>query len=130
MKTLNDFGKDFGAFYPRGHTVVGFSTYQSAWSVRGALRAQGPLFDELVDVTPQEMIDFAEINMQQGGVIANMGTSVTTLQKFLDAARTGAHFLIIPTADDEAAAVVTQVLSRVPHLMAQRYHLLAIEDIP
>jgi len=129
MTTLNDLGKDFGAFYPRGHMVVGFSTYHNARSVCRDLRAHGPSFEELVEVTPQEMIDFAEINLQQGGVIANMGTSVTTLQSFLDAARTGAHFLVIPTPDDETAATVTQTLSRVPHLVARRYHLLAIEDI-
>lgn len=130
MKTLDELDKDFGAFYPRGHMVVGFSTYQNSKTVLGDLKAKGPVFDGTMPITPQEMIDFAETNIAQAGAIASLGTSVTTLQNFLDAARKGAHFLVIPTPDDEAADVATQVISRVAHLLAQRYHLLAIEDVP
>jgi hypothetical protein len=130
MKTLDDLGKDFGAFYPRGHMVVSFETDQNAKAVLEDLRAQDPLFREVMIVTPQEMVNFAQANIAQAGVIANMGTSLSTVQHFLDAARTGAHFLVIPTPDDAAAATATQAINRVPHVLAERYHLLAIEDVP
>ena len=130
MKTLDEMEKDFGAFYPRGHMVVAFGTDQNAKLVLADLQTHTPLFDETVSVTPREMIDFAEINITEAGVIANMGTSLTTVQNFLNAARTGSHFLVIPTPDDETASTVTEAISRVPHGLAQRYHLLAIEDVP
>lgn len=130
MKTLDELGKDFGAFYPRGHTVVAFSTYQNASTVLADLTAHAPAFDDTIAVTPQEMIDFAETNIAQAGVIANMGTSLTTVQNFLNAARQGSHFLVIPTPDDAVAATVTQSIGRVSHMLAQRYHLLVIEDVP
>lgn len=129
MKTLDELGKDFGAFYPRGHMVVAFGDYQNANVVLTTLRAQGASFDDIIPITPQMMIDFAETNIAQAGVIANLGTSLTTLQTLLDAARTGSHFLVIPTPDDGVAATVTQAIEQVSHGLAQRYHLLAIEDV-
>lgn len=130
MKTLDELGKDFGAFYPKGHMVVAFDDYQNANTILTTLREKGASFDNIIPVTPQEMVVFAETNIAQAGVIANLGTSLTTVQTFLDAARTGCHFLVIPTPDDEVAATVTQAIERVSHGLAQRYHLLAIEDVP
>ncbi len=130
MKTLDELEKDFGAFYPRGYMVVAFGAYQNAKSVQADLKARAAVFDGTLAVTPQEMIDFAETNIAQAGVIANLGTSLTTIQNFLNAARTGSHFLVIPTPDDAAAAAATDAIGRVSHGLAQRYHLLAIEDVP
>ncbi len=130
MKKLDEMEKEFGAFYPRGHMVVEFAAEQNAKLVLADLKAQGTMFDDILDVTPQEMIDFAEINITQARPIADLGTSVTTLQNFLNAARTGSWFLVIPTPDDAVADQVALILARVPHGLAQRYHLLAIEDVP
>ncbi len=130
MKTLDEMEKDFGAFYPRGNMVVEFGAYQNAKAVLADLQAQGDVFNDILAVTPQEMIDFAEMNIAQAGAIANLGTSLSTLQSFLNAARKGSHFLVIPTPDDTVADQVGLVIARMPHGLAQRYRLLAIEDVP
>jgi hypothetical protein len=75
------------------------------------------------------MIDFAERNLAETGVIANLGTSLTTVQAFLDAARQGVSFLILPTPDESAAARVSAAIHRVPFVLAERYHQLAIETV-
>lgn len=129
MAMLKDMGKDFGVFYPTGHMVVGFTSFPNAKAVITNLKSKSPLFDDITSVTPQEMIDFAEENLVHSGVISKMGAGPAILQKFLEAARTGSHFLVIPTPDDDAANIVTEALSKTSHLLAQRYHLLAIEDI-
>jgi len=129
MENLDDLKKDFGAFYPTGYMVVGFRVHTDATRVLQALAKQGHQSDGAIELSSQQMIDFAEKNMREAGVIANLGTSLTTLQVFLDAAKEGVYFLILPTPDDEAAQRATEAIHRVPFVLAERYHRLAIETV-
>jgi hypothetical protein len=126
---LDNLGKDFGAFYPRGHMVVAFQAQANLEQLAQGLKDLGQVTTDHLEVASHQMIEFAERNIQEAGVIATLGTSVTTLQGFLDAARKNAVFLIVSTPDDETAEQVTTVLRGVPHLLAERYHLLAIETV-
>lgn len=129
MKTLDELKKDFGAFYPTGYMVVGFNDPADAKMVLQDLMEQGQKSGEGMELSSQQMIDFAERNLAEAGVIANLGTSLTTVQAFLDAAKKGAHFLIIPTLDEPAAERVSAAIHRVPFVLAERYHQLAIETV-
>lgn len=127
MKSLEQLHKDFGAFFPTGHMVVAFQQPQDAHQVVHELEASGRL--EVLELSPQEMADFAEKNLHEAGFIANMGTSLATVQSFLDAARAGATFLILPTPDSQAAEHVSQAIHHVPFVLAERYHRLVIETV-
>ncbi|MBI2746097.1 MAG: hypothetical protein HYX45_10985 [Burkholderiales bacterium] len=127
MKSLEQLHKDFGAFFPTGHMVVAFQQPQDAHQVVHELEASGRL--EVLELSPQEMADFAEKNLHEAGFIANMGTSLATVQSFLDAARAGATFLILPTPDSLAAEHVSQAIHHVPFVLAERYHRLVIETV-
>ena len=129
MKPLDKMNKDFGAFYPTGHMVVAFHTQQNANAVLRELQEQGQKHADCMELTARQMIDFAEKNLREAGVIANLGTSLTTVQTFLDVARKGATFLILATPDDAAAKRVTTAIHRVSFVLAERYHNLAIEDV-
>lgn len=126
---VDNLGKDFGVFYPRGHMVVAFQAHANLEQLAQGLKDLGQATTDHLEVTSHQMIEFAERNIQEAGVIATLGTSVTTLQGFLDAARKDAVFLIVPTPDDETAEQVTTVLRGVPHLLAERYRVLAIETV-
>lgn len=128
-ENLDDLGKDFGAFYPRGHVVMAFTRQAESDQVVRDLKDLRLSTALPREVTSAQMIEFAERNIQQVGVIATLGTSVTTLQGFLEAARAGAVFLIVPAPDDETADQVTAVLRSRPHLLAERYRDLAIETV-
>lgn len=126
---LDNLGKDFGAFYPRGHIVLAFQARANLTQLVQSLQDLGQVATNHLEVTSQQMIEFAECNIQEAGVFATLGTSITTLQSFLDAARKDAVFLIVSTPDDNTAEQVTTVLLGVPHLLAERYHVLAIETV-
>ena len=127
MKTLEQLHKDFGAFFPTGHMVVAFQQPQDAHQVVYELEESGRL--DALELSPQEMADFAEKNLHEAGFIANLGSSLTTVQSFLDAARAGATFLILPTPDQRAAERVSQAIHHVPFVLAERYHRLVIETV-
>jgi hypothetical protein len=128
-ENLDTLGKDFGAFYPRGHMVVAFQTRGHLAQLTAGLKDLGRVTTDHLEVTSQRMIEFAERNIQEAGVIATMGTSVTTLRGFLEAAKNDAVFLVVPTPDDASAEQVTTVLRGVPYLIAERYRDLAIESV-
>ena len=121
--------KDFGAFYPTGHLVVAFKQEHDAQQVLKELRASGAAFADSIHLSATQMVILAEHNLTEVGVIASMGTSVTTVQSFLDAARQGAAFLILTTPDDHTTEQAMQAVRRVPFILAQRYHHLAIEEM-
>lgn len=127
MKSLDQLHKDFGAFFPTGHMVVAFQQPQDAHQVVHELEALGRV--EALELSPQEMADFAEKNLHEAGFIANLGSSLTTVQSFLDAARAGATFLILPTPDSQTAEHVSQAIHHVPFVLAERYHRLVIETV-
>jgi len=129
MKSLEQLRRDFGAFFPAGHMVVAFQQPQDAHQVVHELEELEHQAVEALELSPQEMVEFAERNLQEAGVIANMGTSLTTLRAFLDAARAGATFLILPTPDSQTADHVSQAIHHVPFVLAERYHRLVIETV-
>lgn len=129
MKSLEKLQRDFGAFFPAGHMVVAFQQPQDAHQVVHELEELEHHAVDALELSPQEMVEFAERNLQEAGVIANMGTSLTTLQAFLDAARAGATFLILPTPDSQTAEHVSQAIHHVPFVLAERYHRLVIETV-
>lgn len=129
MKSLEQLHRDFGTFYPTGHMVVAFQQAEDAHRVMHDLEALEHRPVDMLEVGPREMADFAQKNLQEAGVLAGMGTSVPTLRAFLEAARSGATFLILPTSDRLTAEHVMQAIHHVPFMLAERYHRLAIETV-
>ena len=129
MKSLEELRQDFGTFFPRGHTVVAFRQAEDAHQVVHELEALAHRPVEVLELSPQEMATFAEKNLHEAGFMADMGTSLATVQAFLEAARAGATFLILPTPDPSSAQRVSQAIHHVPFVLAERYHRLVIETV-
>ena len=129
MKSLDMLHRDFGAFFPAGHMVVAFQQPQDAHQVVHELEELEHQAVDALELSPQEMVEFAERNLQEAGFIADHGQQPATVQAFLDAARAGATFLILPTPDSQAAERVFQAIHHVPFVLAERYHRLVIETV-
>ena len=129
MKSLDQMHRDFGAFYPTGHMVVAFQDEADAIKILNELKSQGQAFADTTMVSSELMIDFAQKNLTEVGFMAELGTSVSTVQSFLDAARQGATFLIVATPNDQAAERVSVAIHHVSFMLAERYHMLAIETV-
>jgi hypothetical protein len=120
---------DFGSFYPTGHLVVAFKEEEDAHQVLQSLSRLGETFAGSFYMPASQMAHFAEQNLADAGFVATLGTSLTNVQSFLDAARDGASFLILTTPDDETTEQAMQAIRQVPFLLAERYHILAIETM-
>ncbi len=120
---------DFGAFYPTGHMVVAFRDQPHAQQVLQMLLGLGAAFEGSFYMSASQMTQLAEQNLAEAGIIATLGTSLTTVQNFLNAAKGGASFLILTTPDDLLAERAMQAVRKVPFLLAERYHELAIESM-
>lgn len=129
MKPLDQLHRDFGAFFPTGHMVVAFHQAEDAHRVVHELEAMMHRPPDVLEVAPEDMAAFAEKNLHEAGFIANLGTSLSTVQAFLDAARAGATFLILPTPNQQMAEHVSQAIHHVPFMLAERYHRLVIETV-
>ena len=129
MKSLDQMHRDFGAFYPTGHMVVAFQDEADAIKILNELKSQGQEFADTTMVSSELMINFAQKNLTEVGFMAELGTSVSTVQSFLDAARQGATFLIVATPNDQAAERVSVAIHHVSFMLAERYHMLAIETV-
>lgn len=129
MKSLDQMHRDFGAFYPTGHMVVAFQDEADAIKILNELKSQGQPFADTTMVSSELMINFAQKNLGEVGFMAELGTSVSTVQSFLDAARQGATFLIVATPSNEAAERVSVAIHHVSFMLAERYHILAIETV-
>ena len=129
MKSLDQMHRDFGAFYPTGHMVVAFQDEADAIKILNELKSQGQEFADTTMVSSELMINFAQKNLAEVGFMAELGTSVSTVQSFLDAARQGATFLIVATPNDQAAERVSVAIHHVSFMLAERYHMLAIETV-
>ena len=129
MKSLDQMHRDFGAFYPTGHMVVAFQDETDAIKILNELKSQGQEFADTTMVSSELMINFAQKNLAEVGFLAELGSSVSTVQSFLDAARQGATFLIVATPSNEAAERVSVAIHHVSFMLAERYHILAIETV-
>ena len=129
MKSLDQMHRDFGAFYPTGHMVVAFQNEADAIKILNELKSQGQAFADTTMVSSELMIDFAQKNLTEVGFLAELGSSVSTVQSFLDAARQGATFLIVATPSNEAAEIVSVAIHHASFMLAERYHILAIETV-
>ena len=129
MKALDQLHRDFGAFFPSGHMVVAFHQPEDARRVVHELEEMMSRPPDVLEVAPQDMVSFAEKNLHEAGFIANLGTSLTTVQAFLEAARAGATFLILPTPTQQMAEHVSQAIHHVPFVLAERYHRMVIETV-
>ncbi len=129
MNDSEHFKRDFGAFYPAGYMVVGFRVQMDAKRVLQTLAKQGHQPDGFIELTSQQMVDFAEPNMPGAGVPRHLDNSLTSLQRFIDAAQEDVYFLILPTPDDAAAARATAAIHRVPFMLTERYHPVALSAV-
>lgn len=125
---MNDseyFKRDFGAFYPAGYMVVGFRVQMDAKRVLYHLVTAGHQPGGFIELSAQQMLNFAEKNMMGVGAVASHATGLSAPNAVADAAKEGAYFLVLPTPDSAVAERAMVAINRVPFLLAERYHPLA-----
>ena len=123
-----------GVFYPKGYAFIMFPTAQDAELVAGEIRAQLPNDKDhataVMHLTPASVLrEVGRIDGESDVELPSVGTEGATVRKYVDLARLGHHALMVRVASDEETERVMVCARKGNVSYAQRYHLLAIEDL-
>jgi hypothetical protein len=116
-----------GVFYPRGYAFIMFPSEQEARQAADELQTYA---DDIMLLTPAAIVSqIGHADDQSNMALPSAGTEGATVRKYVDLARQGHHALMIPARSDEATEQVMSVVRKRPFSYAQKYHLLAMEDL-
>ena len=121
-------------FYPTGYAFVVFPDRERAVEAAQALQSDAQIeiqADGILLLTPQHILrDLARIAEEDpSNPLPPVGPESAKVAHYAALARTGAHALMLPTDSNEHTEKMMEVLRNFPLVYAQKYHLLAIEDL-
>jgi hypothetical protein len=119
-----------GVFYPTGYAFIMFPQAEHAVQAARELEAAGFDSEKISLLTPQAIL--SEISKVDGAsdlALPSVGTESATVHKYVDLAREGHYALMVHAPSDADTKRVTSAIRQLPFSYAQKYHLLAIEDL-
>ena len=120
-----------GVFYPTGYIMVMVPDREGAVKIAQELEAV-PGHSDVSLLEPDVVIhDIGRTarGSDDGDMPPSIGTESATVREYVELAQQGQYGLLIGVNSSEDADRVTEVLHRNSFSYAQRYHMLAIEDI-
>lgn len=120
-----------GVFYPTGYAVVMFPDAETARDAATKIEQAGFTGQDVMLLTPSVIVrDIGKIEDASSSVpLPSVGTEDATVAKYVNLAREGHHGLMVRAPSDEDAERLMRVVRELPYSYAQKYHLLAIEDL-
>ena len=118
-----------GTFYPKGYAFIMFPNAMMA--EQAALEiAKAPFGDSVMFLNAATVLrDIGKVEGDSDVVLPSVGTEGATVRKYVQLARKG-HCAIMALVDsDEEAELVMQAARTAGFSYAQRYRLLAIQDL-
>ncbi|MDP1742971.1 RNA-binding protein [Polaromonas sp.] len=119
-----------GVFYPTGYAVIMFPDAQQAEQAAREL-VSGGYDDDAIMLLPPETIlrEIGRVDGDSDVDLPSVGTEGATVQKYVKLARQGQHGLMVHAASDKDTERVMSVVRTLPFSYAQKYHILAMEDL-
>ena len=119
-----------GVFYPTGYAFVMFPERQQAEQAVQELEAAGFDSQAIMLLTPEMVLnEIGKIDGKSDLALPSVGTESATIHKFVDLAREGQHALMVHAPSDKDTQRMMSAVRQQPFSYAQKYHLLAIEDL-
>jgi hypothetical protein len=120
-----------GVFYPTGYAVILFADAQTAQEAASKIEQSGFASDDVMFITPPVILrEIGKIHDDSSEVeLPSVGTEGATVAKYINLARDGHHALMVKAPSDEDAERLMSVVREIPHSYAQKYHMLAMEDL-
>ena len=123
-----------GVFYPKGYAFIMFPTAENADVVAGEIvdRLSSHLgaSDNVMRLSPAVVLrEVGKVEGESDVTLPAVGTEGATVRKYVDLARRGHHALMVRVASDEEAELMMVSARMANFSYAQRYHLLAMEDL-
>ncbi len=118
-----------GVFYPTGYAIIMFPDMEGARQVADELDA-GDGGDNIMLLTPEVILQkIGRADGHSDVSLPSAGTEGATVRTYLDLAREGHHALMVHVPSKEATERVMVAVRKVPFSYAEKYHMLAIEDL-
>lgn len=119
-----------GVFYPTGYAFLMFPDAEIAEQTASALEAEGFADPDIMLLTPEVVLkEIGKIDGESTVELPSVGTEGATVRKYIDLAREGHHALMVKAPSDDDTERLMKIVRGQPYSYAQKYHLLAIEDL-
>lgn len=124
MTTIQD------VFYPTGYAFVMFPDAENAERAAHKIEQSGFSEQHVMFLTPSVILrEIGRIEGESSVELPSVGTEGATVNKYINLAREGHHALMVNVPSDEDAEKLMTVVREFPFSYAQKYHMLAMEDL-
>jgi len=117
----------YGVFKPVGHVLASFPTERDARSAVEALKQAG--FPSVAFYPASEVLERAERDIKNSGVLANIGQELNLVKQQRDLAEEGHPFVSVLAPEDDAARRAADIVARYNADRAQKFGRLIIEEL-
>jgi hypothetical protein len=112
-----------------GHVVASFAKEADLQAARELLSEGGLAGDDITVYSPGQMMRQAERDIQNAGVLANIGQELNLVKAQRDLAERGHWFLVVKAPSDDDTQRVAVILRQHHAFRAQKYGRLLIEEL-
>jgi hypothetical protein len=117
----------YGVFKPVGHVLASFPTERDARSAVDALKQAG--FPNVAFYPASEVLERAERDIKNSGVLANIGQELNLVKQQRDLAEEGHPFVSVLAEKDDEARRAGDIVARYNADRAQKFGRLIIEEL-
>ena len=119
-----------GVFYPTGYAFIMFPEAGQAEQAARELEDQGFDRQAIMLLTPEDILrEIGKVDGDSDVMLPSVGTEGATVQKYVALAREGQHALMVHAPSEKETERVMAVVRKRPFSYAQKYHMLAMEDL-
>lgn len=119
-----------GVFYPKGYAFVMFATAADAEQVARELESDPGHKGDIMMLSPATvLLQIGKVDGESDVQLPSVGTEGATVRKYVDLARRGHFALMVEVDSDESTERLMSYARKMPFSYAQRYHLLAMQDL-
>ena len=119
-----------GVFYPTGYAFIMFPDAENAEEAAKKIEQAGFSGQHVMFLTPPVILrEIGRIDGESSVELPSVGTEGATVNKYINLARKGHHGLMIKAPSDEDSERLMSVVREFPFSYAQKYHMLATEDL-
>ncbi len=129
MDKTPDSQSAYGVFKPVGHVLASFPTEQEARDAISELRQAGFADADLQYFSAEDVRVRAERDIENSGVLANIGQELNLVKQQRDLAEQGHPFIAVHAPEDEQARRVGAIVARHGADRAQKFGRLIIEEL-
>jgi hypothetical protein len=117
----------YGVFKPVGHVLASFPNERDARSAVAALQQAG--FANVAFYSAREVLERAERDIANSGVLANIGQELNLVKQQRDLAEEGHPFVSVLAERDDEARRAGDIVARYNADRAQKFGRLIIEEL-